>query len=394
MADLKEMMDMADGDLDKGTEVVNQLKAEIDRMLKGVKEVTPEEKQIMDSIQEALKEHDLKFSYDSGISKHVDLDFGMENKPFRMNIIIQNGKIIYRLSFPFRVQSNAIPFVTMYIGKKFIIPQLLKNFELRDKDLRFSEDVLRYIITDFCEDGGARDLQHNIEKVIRRVISSGSQKEYRNLTVEMIDDILSPLVRETQAIFFNRHREEYSEAVAKEIKRCLSDIKGNTNNGSDAFEDDKRRQRLDYLLSCRSEIGVFQDEFDPIVFSEKLHENLYGMDRVIKEATLFYHTASLQGTILNSNLALCGGFGIGKTTIVKNIAEAMGYNFVKISLNGIDDVRELRGFSSTYVGSEPGRIVKGIKKAGSLKTVWQDITRRVQRCVFPGGIWIGRYILC
>lgn len=60
MADLKEMMDMADGDLDKGTEVVNQLKAEIDRMLKGVKEVTPEEKQIMDSIQEALKEHDLK----------------------------------------------------------------------------------------------------------------------------------------------------------------------------------------------------------------------------------------------------------------------------------------------------------------------------------------------
>lgn len=259
----------------------------------------------------------------------------------------------------------------MVIGKKFIIPQLLKNFELRDKDLRFSDDVLQYIITDFCEDGGARDLQHNIEKVIRRVISSGSQKEYRNLTVEMIDDILSPLVRETQAIFFNRHREEYSEAVAKEIKRCLSEIKGNTNNGSDAFEDDKRRQRLDYLLSCRSEIGVFQDEFDPIVFSEKLHENLYGMDRVIKEATLFYHTSSLQGTILNSNLALCGGFGIGKTTIVKNIAEAMGYNFVKISLNGIDDVRELRGFSSTYVGSEPGRIVKGIKKAGSLKTVFQ-----------------------
>ena len=117
MADLKEMMDMADADLDQGTEVVNQLKAEIDRMLKGVKEVTPEEKQIMDSIQEALKEHDLKFSYDSGISKHVDLDFGMENKPFRMNIIIQNGKIIYRLSFPFRVQSNAIPFVTMYMAK-------------------------------------------------------------------------------------------------------------------------------------------------------------------------------------------------------------------------------------------------------------------------------------
>lgn len=119
MANLKEMMDMVDGDLDldEGTEVVEQLKAEIDRMLKGVKEVTPEEKQIMNSIQEALKEHGLKFSYDPDTPKHVDLGFGMENKPFRMNIIIQNGKIIYRLSFPFRVQSNAIPFVTMYMAE-------------------------------------------------------------------------------------------------------------------------------------------------------------------------------------------------------------------------------------------------------------------------------------
>lgn len=259
----------------------------------------------------------------------------------------------------------------MEIGRKFVIPQMLKNFGLGDKDIRFSDEVLQYIITDFCEDGGARDLQHNIEKIIRRVISQGSQKGYRDLTVEMIDEILSPLVGETQAIFFNRHRKEYSEPVAKEIRRCLSDIKRNVNAGPDAFGEDKKRQRLDHLLSCRSEGGAFQDAFDPILFSEKLHENLYGMDKVIKEATLFYHTASLQGTILNSNLALCGGFGIGKTTIVKNIAEAMGYHFVKISLNGIDDVRELRGFSATYAGSEPGRIIKGVKKAGSLKTVFQ-----------------------
>ena len=293
-------------------------------------------------------------------------------------IFIATANSLRNIPEPIKNRFNAIIMLEDYsvedkmvIGRKFIIPQLLKNFRLKDKDIRFSDEVLQYIITDFCEDGGARDLQHNIEKVIRRVISSDNQKEYRDLTVKMIDDILSPLVRETQAIFFNRHRDEYAEPVAKEIKRCLSEIKGNTNTGSDAFGEDKKRQRLDYLLSCRSEDGVFQDGFDPILFSDKLHENLYGMDRVIKEATLFYHTAFLQGTILNSNLALCGGFGIGKTTIVKNIAEAMGYNFVKISLNGIDDVRELRGFSSPYVGSEPGRIVKGVKKAGSLKTVFQ-----------------------
>lgn len=293
-------------------------------------------------------------------------------------IFIATANSLRSIPEPIKNRFNAIIVLEDYsiedkiaIARRFIIPQLLKNFELNDKDIQFNDEVLRHIITDFCEDGGARDLQHNIEKVIRRAISSDNQKEYRNLTVKMIDDILSPLVRETQAIFFNRHRYEYSEPVAKEIKRCLSDMKENTVSNADSFGEDKKRQRLDYLLSCRSEEGVFQDGFDPVLFSEKLHENLYGMDGVIKEATLFYHTASLQGTILNSNLALCGGFGIGKTTIVKNIAEAMGYHFVKISLNGIDDVRELRGFSSTYVGSEPGRIVKGLKKGGSLKTVFQ-----------------------
>ena len=293
-------------------------------------------------------------------------------------IFIATANSLNAIPEPIKNRFNAIIMLEDYsvedkmvIGRKFIIPQLLKNFELKDGDLRFSDEVLKYIITDFCEDGGARDLQHNIEKIIRRAISSGNLEEYKKLSVKMIDEILSPMVRETQAIFFNRHREEYSETVANEIKRCLSDIKSSDNKGSDAYGEDKKRQRLDYLLSCRSETGAFQDGFDPVVFSDKLHENLYGMDRVIKEATLFYHTSSLQGTILNSNLALCGGFGIGKTTIVKNIADAMGYKFVKISLNGIEDVRELRGFSSTYVGSEPGRIVKGIKKAGSLKTVFQ-----------------------
>lgn len=293
-------------------------------------------------------------------------------------IFIATANSVRGIPEPIKNRFNAIIMLEDYsvedkmvIARKFIIPQLFENFELKDKDFYFSDEVLRYIITDFCEDGGVRDLQHNIEKVIRRAISSGNHKKCKKFTVEMVDEILSPLVKENQAIFFNRHRKEYSDAVAKEIKRCLSDMKENAVLNADSFGEDKKRERLDYLLSCRNEEEVFRDRFDPVIFSDKLHKNLYGMDRVIKEATLFYHTASLQGTIFNSNLALCGGFGIGKTTIVKNIAEAMGYHFVKVSLNGIEDVRELRGFSSTYVGSEPGRIVKGLKKAGSLKTIFQ-----------------------
>lgn len=259
----------------------------------------------------------------------------------------------------------------MVIAEKHIIPEVLRNFNLMDAGVSFSEDVIRLIVTDYCEDGGARDLQHNIERIVRRFISDGAENEKNYITTERVKAILGSLVSETPAIFFNRHRNEYSEPIAREIKRCLMDTKGAVNVASDSFGEDKKREKIEYLLSCRNEEGVFQDDFDSRLFSEKLHSNLFGMNQVIKEATLFYHTASLQGTILNSNLALSGGFGIGKSTIVKNIADAIGYNFVKISLNGISDIRELRGFSSTYVGSEPGRIIKGVKKAGSLKTVFQ-----------------------
>lgn len=257
------------------------------------------------------------------------------------------------------------------IAKKYIIPKMLRNFNIVDMGLTFSDKVIRSIVTDYCEDGGARDLQHNIERLIRRFISDGAVNGKGYITAKRVKNVLSPLVRETPAIFFNRHCSEYSESVAKEIKRCLMDTNGALTVTSDSLGEDKKCEKLEYLLSCRNEEGIFQDSFDPAVFSSQLHRNLFGMDRVIKEATLFYHTASLQGTVLNTNLALCGGFGIGKSTIVKNIADAMGYHFVKISLNGISDIRELRGFSSTYVGSEPGRIIKGVKKAGSLKTVFQ-----------------------
>lgn len=311
------------------------------------------------------------------LGKHEDKFLGC-GVSTENTIFIATANSIDNIPEPIKNRFNAIIRLEDYsiddkmnIARRFIIPQFLKNFELKDKDIVFGDEVLKYIITEFCEDGGARDLQHNIDRIIRRVICSDNLKKYRKLTIKTVDEILSPLVRETPAIFFNRHRDEYSEPVAEKIKQYLSEIKEKTNKSYDISGDSKKNQRLDYLLSCRSQSSSFQDAFDPIVFSEKLHKNLYGMDKVCKEATLFYHTAFLQGTILNSNLALSGGFGIGKTTIVKNIADAMGYNFVKISLNGIDDVRELKGFSSTYINSEPGRIIKGVKKAGSLNTVFQ-----------------------
>ena len=259
----------------------------------------------------------------------------------------------------------------MVIAKKHIIPDVLKNFNVSASNVVFEDSAIERIITHYCEDCGARDLRHNIERVMKRIVSSGQADTSMVVSVEYVESILNELVEETPGLYFNRNRSAYTEPIAKEVKKCLAADKKTVSFDADRFSTDKMRQRLDYLLACRKEEHTFMEDFDPERLSKVLHQNLFGMDKVIKEVSNFYYTEYLQGTRLNGNLALCGGFGIGKTTIVKNIAEAIGYKYVKLSLNGVADIHELRGFSSTYTGSEPGRLVKGIKEAGTTRVILQ-----------------------
>ena len=113
--ELKEMMVSEKTDYDEVEKEIDDLKVEIDRMLKKLNEVSPEEKVIMDKIRGVLDEHELKYSYDEHEPKHIGIGFSMENKPFKVHIILQNGKVIIKLSFPFRVQANAIALMGIYM---------------------------------------------------------------------------------------------------------------------------------------------------------------------------------------------------------------------------------------------------------------------------------------
>lgn len=113
-----------------------------------------------------------------------------------------------------------------------------------------------------------------------------------------------------------------------------------------------------------------QDNLDLKRAREILDEDHFGLnkvkDRILEYLAVLHLTKTLKGPIL----CFVGPPGVGKTSIVKSIARAIGRNFVSMSLGGVKDEAEIRGHRRTYIGAIPGRIIYHLKQAGTINPVF------------------------
>lgn len=207
------------------------------------------------------------------------------------------------------------------------------------------------------------EVENKIKTRVKKQMEKSQKEYYLNEQMKAIQKELGDNDEEGEISDYMAKIEKAK--LSKEAKeKALAEVKKLKNMSGMSSEATVIRNYLDWLLDIpwKKRSKVNKDISKAMEVLEKDH---YGLEKVKERIVEYLAVQSRADKIKGPILCLVGPPGVGKTSLGKSIAKATGRSFVRASLGGMRDEAEIRGHRRTYIGSMPGKIIKGMKKAGT-----------------------------
>lgn len=235
--------------------------------------------------------------------------------------------------------------------------EVLEAKTIKEKQEIFADSLLRKM----PDEKAQNSVDSLINKKINENLSKQQKEFYLRERLKVIKEelkMISSKDEEVELIKNRLQKEPFPEHIKQKISNEINKYEQANPNETSII-----KSYIDWLIS----LPWWQqgkDNNDLIKVSEILDKNHYGIQKV-KERIIEYLVVKMQNPNAKGPIiCLVGPPGVGKTSLAKSIAEALNKVYVKVSLGGVKDESEIRGHRKTYLGAMPGRIIKGMKKAG------------------------------
>jgi len=255
---------------------------------------------------------------------------------------------------------GGLSFLTNFISSNMKANVEQKQALLAVADLR---ERAQMVMEHLAKEIQMLEMKNEIHKKVHTDISKQQREYFLQQQMRQIQEELgaNPLKEEIEEKRAKAADKKWPESVAKVFFKELGKLE---RMNPQAGEFSVQANYIDLLLDLPWE-EYSDDNFDLKHAKEVLDRDHFGMEKVKERIIEHLAVLKIKGDMKSPIICLYGPPGVGKTSLGKSIAEALGRKYVRMALGGLHDEAEIRGHRKTYIGAMPGRILQSLKKSGT-----------------------------
>lgn len=306
-------------------------------------------------LEDVLPDTDKKREFEAVIGSLKDLS---------LKIIRNSTNIPQEASFAVKNIENPV-FLINYIGANADIKtpdkqRILEIDDLKERGLKLVEHLVREV--------QLLEIKNDIQLKVKLDIDQQQREYLLHQQMKTIQDELgtSPIEQEIREMEEKAAKKKWSKEVETTFQKELDKLQRlNPASGEYSVQFNYLQTLLDIPWNHYT-----RDRFDLKRARKILDRDHHGLEKVKERILEHLAVLKLKGDLKSPILCLYGPPGVGKTSLGKSVSEALGRQYVRMSLGGLHDEAEIRGHRKTYIGAMPGRIIQSINKAGAANPVF------------------------